>query len=47
MKSFPNAGSYIGSDAIFENVFEKFKQNWQTWIATIERCTQVYRQFKY
>ena len=37
MKGFPGGGQYIGADAVFENVFEGFRQNWIDWKATISR----------
>lgn len=37
MKGFPHGGQYIGADAIFENVFGGFRQNWINWEATITR----------
>jgi uncharacterized protein len=37
MEGFPGGGRYTGADAIFENVFNGFKQNWIDWKATITR----------
>lgn len=35
MKGFPDGGQYIGANAIFDNVFSKFRENWIDWRATI------------
>jgi ketosteroid isomerase-like protein len=37
MKGFPNGGQYLGANAIFENVFDMFRENWSGWKATINR----------
>lgn len=37
MKGFPGGGQYIGADAVFENVFIGFRQNWAGWRAVITR----------
>lgn len=37
MKGFPGGGQYIGIDAVFETVFNGFRQNWTNWSATITR----------
>jgi uncharacterized protein len=37
MKGFPNGGQYVGADAIFENVFTGFSNNWTDWKATISQ----------
>ena len=37
MKGFPNGGQYIGADAIFEHVFDKFHKDWTDWKAYIYR----------
>jgi|SRR5690606_5059463 len=36
-KGFPDGGQYVGADAIFQNVFENFRQRWTGWKATITR----------
>lgn len=37
MKGFPGGGQYVGPDAVFENVFNGFRENWTFWTATITR----------
>jgi uncharacterized protein len=37
MTGFPSGGKHRGADAIFENVFGGFRQNWTDWKATITR----------
>lgn len=37
MKGFPGGGQYIGSDDVFEKVFDAFNQNWNSWKAFITR----------
>ena len=37
MKGFPGGGQHIGADAVFENVFGGFRQNWTDWKATNTR----------
>lgn len=37
MKGFPGGGKHIGADAVFENVFQGFRQNWTNWKATVSR----------
>ena len=36
MPSFPNGGKYIGADAIFENVFKDFSENWDGWQTNVD-----------
>jgi len=36
MKGFPNGGQYVGTDEIFQNVFENFKKNWSAWSSVLE-----------
>ena len=37
MKGFPGGGQYVGTDAVFEQVFAGFRQGWASWRATITR----------
>ncbi|WP_207759834.1 nuclear transport factor 2 family protein [Flavobacterium cyanobacteriorum] len=37
MKGFPGGGQHVGPDAVFENVFNRFRDNWTVWAATITR----------
>ena len=32
---FPGGGTHVGADAIFENVFRKFKKDWASWGAPV------------
>ena len=36
MPSFPNGGHFVGPDAIFENVFKGFRENWDGWEANVD-----------
>lgn len=35
MDGFPGGGTYIGPDAIFDNVFSSFKTDWTGWKANV------------
>lgn len=37
MKGFPGGGQHVGADAVFEKVFDGFRQNGTNWKATITR----------
>jgi ketosteroid isomerase-like protein len=37
MRGFPGGGQYVGTDAVFEQVFEGFRKNWKEWKATVTR----------
>lgn len=37
MKGFPGGGQHSGPDAVFENVFGRFRKNWTEWKATLTR----------
>jgi uncharacterized protein len=41
MKGFPGGGQHIGTNAVFENVFDGFRQNWTNWKATITRYIDI------
>ena len=41
MPSFPNGGHYVGADAIFEHVFNGFRENWDGWQATVDDFLEV------
>lgn len=35
MQGFPNGGAHIGADAIFSNVFDRFREDWTDWKADV------------
>ena len=35
MSGFPNGGTYIGFDAIYQHVFQGFSENWSGWKAEV------------
>jgi ketosteroid isomerase-like protein len=35
MPGFPNGGTYVGADAIFEGVFSGFRKDWKEWKAVV------------
>jgi uncharacterized protein len=35
MKGFPGGGQYIGTEAVFRNVFSGFREHWNDWNAVI------------
>jgi len=35
MEGFPNGGTYIGADAIFEHVFSGFRERWSCFTTTV------------
>lgn len=37
MRGFPGGGQHIGADAVFDKVFNGFRQNWINWKAVITR----------
>ena len=37
MKGFPGGGQHVGIDAVFNQVFGGFRNNWTDWKATITR----------
>ncbi|MCG8578160.1 MAG: nuclear transport factor 2 family protein [Flavobacteriales bacterium] len=41
MDGFPNGGTYVGADAIFENVFQTFKLKWEDWKAVTEEFLET------
>ena len=41
MEGFPGGGKYTGADAIFENVFKGFKDNWTDWKTEIDEYKET------
>ena len=36
IEGFPGGGTHVGADAIFENVFRRFRREWSSWAANVD-----------
>jgi len=41
MKGFPSGGQFVGIEAVLDNVFGGFRQNWTDWKATITQYIET------